>query len=194
MISGVKGQLYDYDRGILKLKPGIFQKQKTDTDFNFKNAIAKYFNMSGLLSNVKDENGQMLNIWIDPIANPPGAVALTPLEKEAASYYGISDPKGWPDIQKKIFIKKKYKNYMFNNSLGLLIPTIPADLNTINLKGQEIIKNAVITMIMSKDDSTYDSLKSKMFADLKAIGYDTYLSWYKDANTKALAKAVLLMN
>jgi putative aldouronate transport system substrate-binding protein len=194
MVSGVKGQIYDNYGGKLKLLPGISQRQYNDPNFNSQNAINKYLNMSGLLGNNKDENGQFLNLFNDPIANPTAKIELTPLVKEAAHYYGISDAKSWPDMQTKVFAKKKYKNYMVNNSLSLLLPTYPADLATINNKAMDLIKNAAVTMIMAKDDSTYDSLKAKMYADLKAIGYDSFLSWYKDANAKALAKAKELMN
>ncbi|CAK4869277.1 unnamed protein product [Aphanomyces euteiches] len=178
IMNGIKDVNYKDVNGKPAMTPETIKSMQTDANFAVSSGVGKYINLIGLgTSNINPADNQPVDLTSTSEAFK---AQLTPLYQDYSAHYGVDYPAEAMSKQLKF-------KYLDASTAGLQ-PTAPDDIVAIKAKVDEYMKNALVKLVLSKDDAAFAAGKKKFIADIKNLGVDKAYAFDKSALTEALAK------
>lgn len=179
LFSGIRGVDYEERNGNLF----FIQKTKKDVDGNsvesdLSTGVGKYANIAGLGPDVVDPHyGQTLNLRFTAI---PSKKEMTLAMREYSSYFNASYPAE--------VMYKRLKYMYIDSTLSALEPPLTTYLSHINSDIEEYTREALIGLMISENESSFDTRLEKIRIDLVAMGIRKLTYYKQEARNYALYK------
>ena len=163
--NGPDGTYWEMKDGKAVVKAETITMRNTDTDFIKKTGISKYSTM--ILRDGMDSNGNNFDLFKNPEVLQE---RMTQVQKEYCAYTKQSTP--IENLQ-----KYKYASYDMGLLASISIPD-GTEARTAQVKGEEYIYNGFAKAIVAKTEAEYNTIKDKIIADAKALGYEKEVEYY----------------
>ncbi|WP_020618940.1 extracellular solute-binding protein [Paenibacillus daejeonensis] len=175
VFTGVQDVIWSESNGEYQVKPEAIDQINANPDYRTQQAIHKYENIVGLDYDSLGENGQSLDLFLEPDVVKE---SYTAADEEYMKHYGADSKLG-------VIEMRKFKNSV-NQGIDSLIPIANADQKRTETKINDYIMTAIPTLIMSKDQAAYDQKKAEIIEKLKALGVESVSAFYQDGFEKAI--------
>lgn len=176
ILVGVKGQTWTVENGKAKMLPDALKAKQTDPNFIANTGAGKYANYAGKYTDVKDANGQYMDLTMEPDVLQAN---LTPLEKDFCSYFNVTVPNQ--------VIEQRVEHISKDSTYVSLLAATPDDIKRIEDKITTYLGANLPKCVLAKSDSEFDEAKNKIIADIKEMGGDQVVAFYTKAWTDANA-------
>jgi hypothetical protein len=170
--NGVKGVNWDDASGQPAMKADTLTGLATDPDYRIKTGVFKYHNLAGRGRSVLDPayNAPVYFSYMPDVV----ATRMTDLQKEAAGHFNVQ-------LLGDLYMKNPdIKHTVFDTTLTSLFPTAPDDIKEIETKINNYLGPVEIQVILSKTEEEFNTAKAQIIEDVKGLGGETSLQWFKD--------------
>jgi putative aldouronate transport system substrate-binding protein len=177
ILTGVKGRTWTDEGGKKKVTTEALNNSMTNADYRAAEGIHKYEGIVGLDYDSLDENGQFIDLFLEP---DTAAAAYTSAQKEYIAYYGAKD---LLDV-----IGKRENKSTVNEGITALCPPLTPDINRISSKVDSYLNENFVKLVMTKNDAAYKAMKESIITDINKMGFDQLDSFSKDGFLEAVKK------
>lgn len=176
--NGVEGVHWDAVNGKPAYKKEVLDGLKNDADYKIKSGIYKYHN----LARGWDIIDPKFNIPIYYMFQPEYVKErLSAAQKKGAEHFNV-------ELPADLYMKKKVK--YLDTSFTMDLPAYTEDASVkdeftkIEANLLTYVRNNQIKIVGIKTEEQFEAQKAKFIEDVKKIGADKMMQWYKDAMAK----------
>lgn len=182
--SGIEGEHWETGedgKPVLTDKVIQMKEDPAQADAWSKLSLSSWSNWGGIGAEAVLSDGAPASLWSTPEMLSRG---LSPTDKDMCETLGVSYPAEY--AQKRVEEGKCSDNSSYDQRFAAIMPSVPQDITRIDGNVNEIVMNALPSLVQAQDDAAFEAAREKLIADVKAANVEQSLKWWQDSTKTAL--------